>query len=146
MPKSTSGHQVSQVRISSVFREMTFKTSKRGGGWRGGGGHALRFAQSVRFMAGEGNGHEPRAETLVTFSVSHAARWAEGATTERSCRSKSRSKTEKYIYSSTSWGSRVVSFCSTFFFYSTTSQRETLLFLLHCSYSYFVCCRQYIRL
>lgn len=33
VPKSTSGHQVSQVRISSVFREMTFKMSK--GEWRG---------------------------------------------------------------------------------------------------------------
>lgn len=35
VPKSTSGHQVSQVRISSVFREMTFKMSK-------GGSYALR--------------------------------------------------------------------------------------------------------
>lgn len=46
MPKSTSGHQVSQVRISSVFRERRPSECQKGGG----GGYAHRFAQSLLFM------------------------------------------------------------------------------------------------
>lgn len=44
-------HQVSQVRISRVLREVTIKCYKEGGGGGGGGSHALSLTQSQLFMA-----------------------------------------------------------------------------------------------